>query len=83
MEDKVKGKFVTTSKVKNFQNPSCHILEKIHENYDKKYFGYHEAFKIYTAPKLLMYTKVIEHSYNDVIHYDLNIPSKGHNEQSQ
>ena len=23
-----------------------------------------------------MYTKVIEHSYNDVIHYVLNIPSK-------
>ena len=31
----------------------------------------------------LMYTKVIEHSQNDVIHYVLNIPSKGHNEQSQ
>ena len=30
-----------------------------------------------------MYTKVIEHSQNDVIHYVLNIPSKGHNEQSQ
>jgi hypothetical protein len=38
MELKVKGKFVTTSKVKNFQNPSCPILEKINENYDKKYF---------------------------------------------
>ena len=24
----VKGKFVTPSKVKNFQNPSCPILEK-------------------------------------------------------
>ena len=29
MELKVKGKFVTTSKVKNFQNPFCPILEKI------------------------------------------------------
>ena len=32
MELKVKGKFVTTSKVKLFQNPSCHILENINEN---------------------------------------------------
>jgi hypothetical protein len=36
MELKVKGKFVTTSKVKIFQNSSCPILEKINENYDKK-----------------------------------------------
>ena len=43
MELKVKGKFVT----------SCHILEKIHENYDKKLiFGYHDALKIYGAPNL-------------------------------
>ena len=53
MELKVKGKFVTTSKVKNFQKLSCPILEKINENYDKKYFfGYHGALKIYGAPKL-------------------------------
>jgi hypothetical protein len=31
MELKVKGKFVFTSKVKIFQNPSCPILEKINE----------------------------------------------------
>ena len=36
MELKVKGKFVTSSKVKFFHNTSCHILEKINENYDKK-----------------------------------------------
>ena len=42
MELKVKGKFVTSSK-----------LEKINENYDKnKFFGYHDALKIYGAPKL-------------------------------
>ena len=53
MELKVKGKFVTSSKVEIFQNPSCHILEKIKENYDKnKIFGYHDALKIYGAPKL-------------------------------
>jgi hypothetical protein len=53
MELKVKGKFVTTSKVKIFQKLSCPILEKINENYDKKYFfGYHGALKIYGAPKL-------------------------------
>ena len=53
MELKVKEKFVTPSKVKTFQNPSCHILEKINENYDKKLiFGYHDALKIYGAPKL-------------------------------
>jgi hypothetical protein len=53
MELKVKGKFVTTSKVKHFQKLSCPILEKINENYDKKYFfGYHVALKIYGAPKL-------------------------------
>jgi hypothetical protein len=53
MELKVKRKFETTSKVKNFQNPSCPILEKINENYDKKYFfGFFVALKIYGAPKL-------------------------------
>ena len=40
MELKVKGKFVTTiyipQKWKIFQIPSCHILEKTNENYDKK-----------------------------------------------
>ena len=41
------------SKVKFFQNPSCHILEKINKNYDKKLiFGYCDALKIYGAPKL-------------------------------
>ena len=46
MELKVKGKFVTSSKVKDFQNPSCHILEKMNKSYDKKYiFGYHDALK--------------------------------------
>ena len=53
MELKVKGKFVTSAKVKIFQNPSRHILGKINENYDKKsIFGYHDALKIYGAPKL-------------------------------
>ena len=36
MELKVKVKFVTSSKVKIFQNPSSHILEKLHKNYAKK-----------------------------------------------
>jgi hypothetical protein len=36
MELKVKGKFVTSSEVEIFQNPSCHILEKINKNYDEK-----------------------------------------------
>ena len=53
MELKVKGKFVTTTEVNIFQNPSCSILEKINENYDKKYFfGYHEPLMIYGAPNL-------------------------------
>jgi hypothetical protein len=52
MELKVKGKFVTSSKVKICQNPSCYILKKINENYNKKFFGYHDALKIYGAPKL-------------------------------
>ena len=37
------------SKVKHFQNPSCYILEKINENYDKKFFWLHcekNCFKI-------------------------------------
>ena len=38
MELKVKGKFVISSKVKFFQTPSCHILERINENYDKNFF---------------------------------------------
>jgi hypothetical protein len=45
MELKIKGKFVTSSKVKNNQNPSCHIFEKINENYDRKeIFGNQDAF---------------------------------------
>ena len=53
LEGRLKAKFVTSSKVKKFQNPSCPILEKINKNYDKnKFFGCHEAFKIYGAPKL-------------------------------
>ena len=39
--------------MKFFQNPSCHILEKINENHDKKEFlGYDDALKIYGAPNL-------------------------------
>ena len=53
MDLKVKGKFVTSTKMKFFQNPSCYILEKINENYNKKIiFGYHDALKIVGAPKL-------------------------------
>ena len=53
MELKVKGKFVTSIEVKNFQNSSCHIMEKINENYDKKLIlGYHDPLKMYGAPKL-------------------------------
>ena len=45
----LKGKFVTTSKVKIVQNPSCHMLEKIIENNDtKSFFGYHELSSIDT-----------------------------------
>jgi hypothetical protein len=40
------------SKGKIFQNPSCCILEKINENYDKFFFGYHDELKIYGALKL-------------------------------
>jgi hypothetical protein len=49
MEIKVKGKFVTSSKVKNFQNPSCHILEKVNKNNIKRHFLtiYHDA--LYTV----------------------------------
>ena len=51
MELKVNGKFVTSSKVKKFQNPFCHILEMINKTYVlQKYL--HDAFKIYRAPKL-------------------------------
>jgi hypothetical protein len=53
LELKVKGKIVTSSKVKNFQNPSHHILEKTNKNYDKKQiFGYHDELMIFGAPKL-------------------------------
>ena len=53
MEPKVKGKSVTSSKVKIFQNPFCFKLEIINKNYHKKYFfGYHDALKIYGATKL-------------------------------
>ena len=48
MEPKVMGKSVTSSKVKNFRNPFCLMLEIINKNYHKKiFFGYHDALKIY------------------------------------
>ena len=48
MEPKMKGKSVTSSKVKIFQNPFCLMLEIINKNYHKKiFFGYHDALKIY------------------------------------
>ena len=54
-----KGKFVTTSKVKNIQNPSSPILEKINENYGQKnFFGYHEALKMGHQSYLLLYSKI-------------------------
>ena len=42
------------SKVENFQNPFCFKLEIINQNYyiQKLFFGYHDALKIYGAPKL-------------------------------
>ena len=53
MELKVKGKSVTSSTGKIFQNPVCFELEMINKNYPKKYFfGYHDALEIYGAPKL-------------------------------
>ena len=40
-------------KVEIIQIPFFYILEKINKNYDrKKLFGYHDALKIYGAPKL-------------------------------
>ena len=54
MELKVNGKFVTSSKVNFFKNPSCYILEKINENYDEKKnlaFMNHDALKTYEALK--------------------------------
>ena len=48
--------------MKSFQNPSCHILEKIKEKYGKKYFfGNHDALKIYGAPKLCTETTLSNH----------------------
>ena len=53
MELKIKGKIVTSLKVKISKNPSHHILKKTNKNYDKRQiFGYHDASKIYGAPKL-------------------------------
>ena len=37
MELKVNGKFVTSSKVKNFQNPFRHILEIINKLFQKQF----------------------------------------------
>ena len=54
MDPKVKRKFVTSSKVKNFQNSSCHILEKINEIMikNKCLDTYHDVSKINEALKL-------------------------------
>jgi hypothetical protein len=50
--------------VKNFQNPSCYILEKINKKYDKKYFfDIMMHSKIYGAP---MYCYVVK---SPVFHY--------------
>ena len=53
MELKVKGKFVTFSKVKTFQNPSCDILENKNENYDENFFGYNDTLKISWGKKVI------------------------------
>jgi hypothetical protein len=46
-------KFVTSSKVKNFQNPFHHILETLNKNYQNKMiFAYHDVSKIFEAPNL-------------------------------
>ena len=53
LEGRLKAKFVTSSKVKIFQNPFCHIVETFNKNYHKKLIlGYHDTLKIYEAPKL-------------------------------
>ena len=53
LEGRLKAKFVTSSKVKKFQNPFCDIVETFNENYHKKMiFGYHDTLKIYEDPKL-------------------------------
>ena len=40
-------------RIEIFLIPSCHILEIVNKNYDKKYLiGSHDALKIYGAPKL-------------------------------
>ena len=54
MELKVKEKFVTSSKVKNFQIPYCRLLEKINKNYNEQnFFDYHQdTFKNIGTPKL-------------------------------
>ena len=44
-EGKFSEKLGIFSKVKLFQNPSCYVLEKINENYDTFFFGYHDALK--------------------------------------
>ena len=53
MELRVKGKFVTSSKVKNFKFLPVSYFDKINENDGKKiFFGYHDELKIYGAPKV-------------------------------
>ena len=46
-------KYQKLLKVEIMLIPFCYILEKMNKDYDrKKLFGYHDALKIYGAPKL-------------------------------
>ena len=55
-------KYQKLSKVEIISIPFCYILEKINKNYDrKKLFWYHDALKIYGAPKLCTETALSNH----------------------
>ena len=58
--------------------PFTYILEKINKNYGSKYlFGYHDALKIYGAPKLctVMYETTISNPSSRIFHNKLRRPS--------
>ena len=76
MELKDKGNFVTASIVKIFQNPSFPILEKIDDNYNKKYFlAIMKHFKDLWGTKV-MYCYIENHQLHLILVIYTNIQVK-------
>ena len=53
-------------KLRNSQNPFCHILEKLDKNYEKKLEWYVHSVQIYSVSKFItvIVVKMLVHGYH-------------------